>query len=450
MRSPTFESHPRNAARTGPRQSVTREGAVPVPARMRSGGSCACGGECPRCEAPGTTDTSPLDGVRVHFNSQRAQDLGALAFTQDRQIHIVPGQWAPDTAAGRDLLGHELGHVLQQRRGRVAPNARLGATALNDDGALEREADTLGQRALRGRGWFDALAVGSANGAAMPHGTVQRRSSPVPQICPPPATLSCARGIDNPPRISQQFLFDQDSDKLDAAQITALDAVAAATCEPGGGTVLRIDGYASAEGGCAYNWALSCRRAAAISAALQAHSNGGACVPAAQIRTLAKGESDAAGDALSDNRRATLLVPPPLPIAHGPDQRVSALGGVAAEPNAALAAEIGFELDPSSRPAPAPVPPPAPPGAPPRAVPPLPVRRPPGTVAPAHPPSWRRARRCSPSCSPPSTLTSSSNVRPHWRGWVGRTCRDAQMKWEDYCNERHPVGKGPSYWSDAC
>lgn len=87
--------------------------------------------------------------VRVHPASTRAAQLGARAFTQGREIHIAPGYWSPETLAGQELLGHELAHVLQQRLGRVRASARIMGMELNDEPALEREADERGARAAR-------------------------------------------------------------------------------------------------------------------------------------------------------------------------------------------------------------------------------------------------------------------------------------------------------------
>ncbi|AUX33623.1 MULTISPECIES: DUF4157 domain-containing protein [Sorangium] len=88
-----------------------------------------------------------FSGVRVHQGSTRAAALGAVAYTQGSDIHVAPGHWSPETRAGQALLGHELAHVVQQREGRVQATAQYKGVALNDDPALEAEADTLGARA---------------------------------------------------------------------------------------------------------------------------------------------------------------------------------------------------------------------------------------------------------------------------------------------------------------
>lgn len=88
-----------------------------------------------------------FSSVRVHPDSSKAPDVGALAYTQGSDIHFAPGQFKPDTSAGQQLLGHELTHVIQQAEGRVQPTTEIGGMAVNDDFGLENEADVLGNKA---------------------------------------------------------------------------------------------------------------------------------------------------------------------------------------------------------------------------------------------------------------------------------------------------------------
>ncbi|HEY6036670.1 MAG TPA: DUF4157 domain-containing protein, partial [Kofleriaceae bacterium] len=56
--------------------------------------------------------------VRIHADAAAARisrALGANAFTVGRDVHFAADRFAPGTPAGRALLAHELGHVLQQR-----------------------------------------------------------------------------------------------------------------------------------------------------------------------------------------------------------------------------------------------------------------------------------------------------------------------------------------------
>lgn len=83
-----------------------------------------------------------LSDVRVHRGSSRPARLGAHAFAQGSDIHLAPGQ--------ERHLPHEAWHVVQQRQGRVPATGRVAGVAVNDDAALEREADRMGSRASSG------------------------------------------------------------------------------------------------------------------------------------------------------------------------------------------------------------------------------------------------------------------------------------------------------------
>ncbi|WP_323001819.1 DUF4157 domain-containing protein [Denitromonas sp.] len=58
--------------------------------------------------------------VRIHTGAQAhasAQAVGARAYTVGRHVAFADGHYAPDTPAGRQLMAHELTHVVQQRGG---------------------------------------------------------------------------------------------------------------------------------------------------------------------------------------------------------------------------------------------------------------------------------------------------------------------------------------------
>ncbi len=111
-----------------------------------------------------------FSAVRVHEGDQ-ATAIGAHAYTRGADLHFGPGQYAPESEAGRALLGHELAHVVQQAEGRVTATAQAKGVAINDDSALEREADEQGARAARGEPVGDAGRAPVVAGAA---GSVQR------------------------------------------------------------------------------------------------------------------------------------------------------------------------------------------------------------------------------------------------------------------------------------
>lgn len=93
------------------------------------------------------TFNADFSHVTVHPNSSKAPEVGALAFTQGSDIHFGPGQFKPGTSSGRELLGHELAHVVQQSQGRVHPTTEISGMPVNDNPRLEQEADILGKKA---------------------------------------------------------------------------------------------------------------------------------------------------------------------------------------------------------------------------------------------------------------------------------------------------------------
>jgi hypothetical protein len=78
-----------------------------------------------------------LGHVRVHLDAQAgasAQAMGAKAYTVGHDVVFGRGRYRPDTTAGRQLLGHELAHVVQQGRGGAPPQVHPAAVH-------ERQAD---------------------------------------------------------------------------------------------------------------------------------------------------------------------------------------------------------------------------------------------------------------------------------------------------------------------
>ena len=67
------------------------------------------------------------------------EELSGLAYTQGTDIHVAPGQ--------EQHLPHEAWHVAQQMAGRVEPTTEVGGMPVNDNVALEHEADVMGAKA---------------------------------------------------------------------------------------------------------------------------------------------------------------------------------------------------------------------------------------------------------------------------------------------------------------
>ena len=82
-----------------------------------------------------------MDDVRVHYNSSKPATVQALAYTQGTDIHVAPGQ--------EKCLPHEAWHVAQQMAGRVSPTTNINGMPVNDNAALEHEADVMGEKAMQ-------------------------------------------------------------------------------------------------------------------------------------------------------------------------------------------------------------------------------------------------------------------------------------------------------------
>ena len=114
-----------------------------------------------------------LGSVKVHRDSPRPAALAALAYAQGSEIHLGPGQ--------DRHLPHEAWHLVQQAQGRVPMTASLAGVAINDQAALEQEADAMGARI----GQAESPVVDAAPATpAYPPGTpgqavAQRRLPPV-------------------------------------------------------------------------------------------------------------------------------------------------------------------------------------------------------------------------------------------------------------------------------
>ena len=85
--------------------------------------------------------------VRIHVG-MNATSIGAAAFTQGTHIYFAPGRYSPSTPHGRELLAHELAHVVQQRSGRVRNPFGKGVAVVHD-AALEAEADRLARQVMQ-------------------------------------------------------------------------------------------------------------------------------------------------------------------------------------------------------------------------------------------------------------------------------------------------------------
>lgn len=85
--------------------------------------------------------------VRVHTDgpaAESARAVNALAFTVGRNVVFGAGQYAPGAARGRELLAHELAHVVQQASGSTSGSLEIA----DSNSASEHEASTAATQAL--------------------------------------------------------------------------------------------------------------------------------------------------------------------------------------------------------------------------------------------------------------------------------------------------------------
>lgn len=76
-----------------------------------------------------------FDDVRIHYRSEKPERLHALAYTKGNQVYLAKGQ--------EKHLGHELGHVVQQKLGLVRANRQVSGQPVNDEPRMEAAADNI-------------------------------------------------------------------------------------------------------------------------------------------------------------------------------------------------------------------------------------------------------------------------------------------------------------------
>lgn len=81
-----------------------------------------------------------FDDVKVYYNSSKPSKLHALAYTQGNHIYLGLKQ--------EKHLVHELGHVIQQKQGRVTTGVNFNGYRVNQEHILENDADSYAIQAL--------------------------------------------------------------------------------------------------------------------------------------------------------------------------------------------------------------------------------------------------------------------------------------------------------------
>lgn len=90
--------------------------------------------------------------VRVHTEGRAAESaraVNALAYTVGRDIVFAAGQYRPQTEEGRQVLAHELAHVVQQGGTSFSAGATFQSRLSTDEEVYERQADTVARAVNR-------------------------------------------------------------------------------------------------------------------------------------------------------------------------------------------------------------------------------------------------------------------------------------------------------------
>jgi Domain of unknown function (DUF4157) len=125
--------------------------------------------------------------VRVHADpaaARSAEEVGALAYTVGRDIVFGAGQYRPGSPEGRQLIAHELTHVVQQRQ-QPQPLGKLEIGSPSD--ALERQAERT-TAGVGGPGPWSPPRAAPIEVASPPGSLVQRQRPKPGKKPPPPAT----------------------------------------------------------------------------------------------------------------------------------------------------------------------------------------------------------------------------------------------------------------------
>lgn len=86
--------------------------------------------------------STDFSAVRIHTDrhaSEMSKGINAKAFTHGNDIYFNCGEFQPNTKKGKHLLGHELVHVEQQRRGKSILNAKNSEIVQRNPSPLARE-----------------------------------------------------------------------------------------------------------------------------------------------------------------------------------------------------------------------------------------------------------------------------------------------------------------------
>ena len=147
--------------------------------------------------------------ARVHTDAkaaESAQAVKALAYTVGREVVFTDGQYAPTTTAGRQLIAHELTHVVQQSGSFLQAKLHIGS----ENDPAEAEADSA------------ARTIEATTNSVHSTKSVSQISKCVIQRRVRPENVTCHRtGLTNPNLAGDEavaVITAADADAIDLAQ----------------------------------------------------------------------------------------------------------------------------------------------------------------------------------------------------------------------------------------
>ena len=157
--------------------------------------------------------------VEVHTGSEAAQSaelLGANAWTSGSKIVFAEGRYAPETGTGRELLAHELAHVVQQRRGGTAPQT------FDTQSSFEHDASSAAAQAMSSASGTVAVNAASGVGVAREEGELpwwKKKLNPIYQraleVLPPEA----AQKLKQANEVARQYVGQSASNNEDLNKV---------------------------------------------------------------------------------------------------------------------------------------------------------------------------------------------------------------------------------------
>ena len=252
-----------------------------------------------------------FSGVRVHADARAAQSaraVNALAYTVGRDVVFGMGQYMPETMGGKRLLAHELTHVVQQNTFAFGSGMQKQLEVGTIDDMFEQEANT--QASI-------VVASADSDTAQSEHlqstrtpGAAMRLQKPEADTSKAPKDLPCVLSTGRPAPSGTVIQFPIESATPSSSELVGIEAYKKSWIVRGSVDDVVINGYASADGGQALNWRLSCQRAEQIKFELSK------VIPKEKITTIAHGETDEFSTTRYEpNRRAIITTLPGRPPA---------------------------------------------------------------------------------------------------------------------------------------